>query len=246
MANFTFVTTFAEKHAFGFDLTRTAEEYLPSNAKLIVYYEGNKMPEDTDKVKWKQYPNYRVQAFKDGGASEKVRAKIPPKLKVNEGAYNTRKSFLHDAIRFSWKVYAMIEHLDKCDTDYLCWVDADVIFNKKLPEGFLESLVDKDCYASYLNRKRWTETGWIMYNTKHPYHKTWWKHIVDMYDGQKLFNLKNWTDSHVFDAVLKISKQDGVKHVPLVRPNSNKDIAWGNSPLKEYSKHRKGREVSNK
>ena len=68
---------------------------------------------------------------------------------------------------------------------------------------------------SYLGREkistdhlRYSECGFLIFDTHHAMHKKFWENMMDMYKGGKLFNEKEWHDSYIFDQVRKNSKKN--------------------------------------
>ena len=89
----------------------------------------------------------------------------------------------------------------------------------------------EDCFTSYLGRpkKGFSETGIYIFNTAHPYAEEYFTRWQEYYDKDKLFNLKGYTDSFVFDAVRIEMEEEGNKQVffksALVKEPSTK-IDW--------------------
>ena len=155
--------------------------------------------------------------------------------------YNDHKLYLWDAGRFCYKIYAMHE-ATKSPERYTVWVDADVLFHDYPSEQWMHSLVQEGAYTSYLHRmksKLHSETGFIVFDTEHKYHKEWWEGIMDLYDNHNIFKFKSgWTDSHAHDHMIKVSEKKGIDHVKL---SDNAWKAWDSSPLIQYCRHFKGR-----
>ena len=63
--------------------------------------------------------------------------------------------------------------------------------------------------------------------------------MMNLYDNGQIFKLSAWTDCHAFDYLIGRSRQEGVKHKPLVDTRHG-DHAWNGSPLHKYSRHFKG------
>jgi hypothetical protein len=239
---FNFVTTFSNEYSqgFGIKMAESIKKYFPDNADLTVYYEGEALPPSNSKVKYLPFPIDKTNVFKKkfGHKQDHMVGKLHPEKDVL--VYDRQKTFKFDAIRFAWKVYAMLEHHDKCNARYMGFIDADVELTKQIPSDFFNTLVKEGTYVSYLNRtKQHTETGFLIYDTHHPYHKTWWKGMKDLYQNGSLFELQYWTDSHAFDHLLRQAILAGVNVNPLVNPKIM-DHGWGGSPLRFYSEHYKG------
>lgn len=239
---FNFVTTFGTQHAWGHDMVASCDKFLPDNCKITVYLDAD-LPEDQGRVEYKRLPEERISKFINSIQPYRD-SKIPPTEKIMTKRYVDKVMYLWDASRFCFKMFAMDEAVKTQEERYMVWCDADVLFHKSVSKIFLNSLVQTGKYVSYLDRKtRHSETGFLIYDTSHPYHKTWWSIVRKMYDDLELVNLKEgWTDSHVFDHILKISIDTGM--VGHVRLSDGAKNAWEESPLKDYCKHYKGMQVS--
>jgi len=245
--DYEFVTTFPGKHKFAKALTRSAEENLLPDTKLVVYYEGTVAPENTDKVEYIHWDPSDVKQFITS-ASLIQNKKFPSHLKVNSKEYNQARAWMWHATRFCWKVYAMAEHAKNCSARYMIWIDSDVEFISPITEEWLKSLHPEGYYSSYINRpNRYTETGFISFDTNHPYHNTFWKEMKASYDNLTIFDIKDgWTDCHVYDKTRKTAETKGVTFFDVVYPQYKKeyDPAWKHTPLETYTRHYKGGRVN--
>lgn len=231
-----FVTTFAEKHWYGFKLIESADQFLPESCKITAVLDEPR--EDHGRVTYVKFPEAKQREFANSFAIHRT-SKIPAGLTVdsNPQLYDKSRYFLWDASRFSHKIFAINEALKTNTERYVVWCDSDVVWNKPVPDSFLQSMVEEGCYISYLSRapKRHTECGFVIYDTHHEYHETFWKKMISYYDSLSLLKLKKgWTDCHVFDALIEESETKNVKHKKLCVAS---DVAWQDSGLIEYSDH---------
>jgi len=156
-----------------------------------------------------------------------------------------KKAFKWDAIRFSHKVYAVIDAARDSDADVLIWMDADSVVHTALPITFLESFVPEHAFLCYAGRvNKYSECGWYSMNLKHPHADKFFSEFQRMYDDAEngIFKLKEWHDSYVFDEVRKWHTQEWGA--------VNKDFSNGliereghpiiNSELGAYIDHLKG------
>ena len=131
--------------------------------------------------------------------------------------------FRLNAFRFAYKVYAINKAIKSKNSDYFIWLDSDIKTHKKIPLSFLESLISENCYLSYLvevekiNLSDILSGGFLIFNTNHPIHSTFWELMMEMYNGGKLFYEKEWHDSYIFDQVRKkLEKERQVSNLTLV------------------------------
>ena len=236
--NFGFVTTFSDSYHYGIEMCRTMEEYLPDDCNLTVFYEGKELPDNTDRITYLPFPEFKIYKFKTIASPHQDMVLLGKK--PEDEIYDKQQLYRFDAIRFAWKIYAMNEFHNKCPARYMVWIDADVHLTSKIPDDFLFTLVEEGKYASYLNRDRiHTESGFLIYDTEHPHHLEFWKRMMNLYDNGQIFKMSAWTDCHAFDYLISRSRQEGVKHKPLVDTRHG-DHAWNGSPLHKYSRHFKG------
>ena len=226
--------------SFGMRLCQQAEQYLPDNAKMLVYYEGKNLPESTSKVTFVPHVIDKVEKFK----SISKNRFIPKQFKKYDYVADSKKInrldyyYEWDAVRFCHPPFALIDSLDKIETRYLISIDSDVQIHKPIPIDFFPSLVREGVYVHYLSRHpvKHMESGFIIWDTQHPSHKIWWDKYRELYEQGKIYELfDGWTDCHAFDY---INTKVKTKTHHIARANHNQ--VWGESPLREYMAHYKG------
>jgi len=117
-----------------------------------------------------------------------------------------RKAFKWQAVRFSHKVYAIFHAARYCETEWLIWMDADMVCHSKINslqlDRFFPDAVDL-CYAGRSNK--FTECGLYGMHLTSPVARQFLTEFQRMYDDAEngIFTLKEWHDSFVFDAVRK-------------------------------------------
>lgn len=152
------------------------------------------------------------------------------------------KTYLHDVVKFSNKIFALEKCADaiKDDYDYLIWLDADVITKKQVTHDWLRTVLPaQDEVCSYLGREGfYSECGWVAYNLKAGGYNLL-KNMKDYYVKDVFINIKEgWTDCHVFDHA-----RQGLKCLNLSAnyvPNQSPIDVWPLTKLAEKLVHRKG------
>ena len=245
---FSAVTTFnLEKHKYGIEMINSFFANWPDEVKLTAYIENASPIDDAlvkDKIVIKEFheniPEYRL-----------FKKKFKEKEKYTD-------DFRFNVFRFAHKVYAISKALKDVKTKYLIWLDSDIKTHKKIPISFLHSLVDDTRYLSYLGRENisikhlnYSECGFLVFNTEHFIHSQFWRDMMQMYDGGKLFQEKEWHDSYIFDVVrknLEITaniKNINISDMGLVDIKSE-DHVFVASVLGKYMDHKKGNRKQNK
>lgn len=110
--------------------------------------------------------------------------------------------FEHTCVRFSHKVQAQIAHARRTTADVMIWLDSDVIQTHSFtPEDLEPVLPQGDELCTFLSRApvKYSETGWIAYNTRHPRFKEFMRRLEDMYLSHEIWSLAQWHDAYVWD-----------------------------------------------
>ena len=137
--------------------------------------------------------------------------------------------------KFCRKVFAMTD----VGLNYkgrFAFIGADTIFHKKIPEDFLDYLIQGK-YMAYLGRKQLhSETDFIAFDAGHPANQLFMKLFISTYTTGAFQSLKHYCDSDVFDHL----------RVLLNVPTNNLNVCgdenhpFVNSVLGEYADHMKG------
>lgn len=161
-----------------------------------------------------------------------------PKLKIR---WVKGRSYLWEAVRFSHKMFAIFDAVERCGADVLFWVDADVFTFADVPLGYLDSLVPGNCLLSFLSRPNYSECGFVGYNLRHPAIHTFMASFKRLYTDDTLFMEKQYHDSWLFDVLRRKLESVGYE---------THDIADGlgargghvfiNCSLGKYMDHAKG------
>jgi len=166
---------------------------------------------------------------------------------------NSANSFYkYSAIKFAHKVYSIKEQLKNNSSNHLIWLDSDIVTINNFNIVFLKELTSEECYLSYLGRDHinfHSECGFLIFNTKHKFHKEFWENMTDMYDNGKLFNEKEWHDDYIFDVVRFNLGKKGCKNFDISKLglNPTADIlnVFDNSVLGKHMIHFKGKRKKN-
>lgn len=241
---YTFVTSFAKQH---YDLY--AEKMLQSVAanwspdvNLIVYVEGYDSTDELPLANFSSNIEYRHIEEIEARNNFVTRNKESNGI-INGNQYNYR----FDAVRFSNKVYAYsevaFELLNEVEENrgWLVWIDADTITTNKLNKKELEKILPNDYDVVHLGRIDidYSETGFLGFNLDMHNAASLVVDIRGAYDIDEVFGYREWTDSFVFERLLKIYKAHGTKALNL--SEGKKGLAvFEQSILSNYFIHNKG------
>ena len=135
------------------------------------------------------------------------------------------KGFKWHAVRFAHKVYAIFDCARTTDADILIWMDADTICHSPITMKSLYRMIPADSELCYLGRKgKYSECGLYSMNLRSPNVQAFLKEFQRFYDHaeQGIFQLEEWHDSFVFDAVRvkfpQMRQLDWAAHLHDLRP----------------------------
>ena len=161
------------------------------------------------------------------------------------------KGFKWHAVRFAHKVYAIFDCAKITDADILIWMDADTICHSPITMQDLYRMIPTDSELCYLGRKgKYSECGLYSMNLRSANVQAFLKEFQRFYDQaeQGIFQLAEWHDSFVFDAVRvkfpQMRQLDWAAHLHDIRPRLGSSQGEGhpliNSEWGAWLDHLKG------
>ena len=161
------------------------------------------------------------------------------------------KGFKWHAVRFAHKVYAIFDCARTTDADILIWMDADTICHSPITMQDLYRMIPADSELCYLGRKgKYSECGLYSMNLRSANVQAFLKEFQRFYDQaeQGIFQLAEWHDSFVFDAVRvkfpQMRQLDWAAHLHDIRPRLGSSQGEGhpliNSEWGAWLDHLKG------
>lgn len=241
---FSAVTTFNAKaySAYAKKMILSFDKFWPKEIVLHAYYEDMESPykDFSSKINF-----YNFNILVEDWYKFKNNFHFHEMNKPDNGVNSFYK---YSAAKFAHKVYSIKKQLLNENSDYLIWIDSDVVTLEEVPLSFLNSLINEECYFSYLGRDHinfHSEAGFMIFNTKHKFHEIFWKLMSKMYDEGDLFKEKEWHDSYIFDVVRLKLEQQSLKNFNIVnlglRESSDLLNVFDMSVLGNYMKHFKGK-----
>jgi hypothetical protein len=198
---YTVVTTFNADgyNTYGRRMIQTFLQTWPQDIQLKVYAEGCRVTETA--------PNLQVldlEAVSPELVTFKNTWRNVPKANGDLGPGSERKAYKWQAVRFSHKVYAIFHAAKHAETEWLIWMDADMVCHspittQRIAEFFPDS--KQLCYAGRSNK--FTECGLYGMHLTDPAVQNFLAEFQRMYDDAEngIFTLPEWHDSYVFDVV---------------------------------------------
>ena len=239
------VTTFnAEGYKiYGRQMIQTFLRTWPQDVLLRVYAENCRVTETA--------PNLEVLSL-EGASPELVTFKNAwrnvPKANGDVSADPIRskrkdagKGFKWHAVRFAHKVYAIFHAAQHATTDWLIWMDADMICHSPMTVAKLSEFFPDSADLCFAGRSRkFTECGLYGMRITEPTIKSWLSDFQHMYDHAEsgIFTLEEWHDSYVFDAVRQrhtLQELNWTAHLQMGEGHPLINCEWG-----AYIDHLKG------
>jgi len=228
-------------------------EQFPNNVDIVLYCEEQQPKDVHTRIKCvdliKAEPN--LFAFKEKYKNDPVAngktTLIPNGVRRSdklEGLDKDNESFLWDAVRFSNKVFCVINAIrNSKDYDYVVWLDADTFTFRPVPLDFLVDVLPKNTMLTYLGRESvYPECGFVGYNLKHKETLNFINEWEQLYITGSVFKLLEWHDSAVFWELSKkfIQEKKIMVHDIGYRKGVTGHHVFVNSVLGNYIDHFKG------
>ena len=154
-------------------------------------------------------------------------------------------SFMFDAVRFCYKVFAQCNASKNGGKIY--YVDADSVFLKRFEDDILNLLLpDKICTSMYHRNGLYTETGFIGFNMNHECMKDFIEYYRNLYITDRIFDMRHHTDCHTYDRTRKemANKYPDDYYEKKLGDGKKAHIMARCNIIHDYLDHRKGKRKS--
>jgi len=203
-------------HAAGFEtygrtMVETFLQHWPAEVPLLLYHEGFEPPAAPGRIQAHDlvatcpgltaFKRRHVDNPRAHGRRLRWRRLRLGSLRLPLPLPRLKRSYRWDAVRFSHKSYALFDAARRTDADVLIWIDADTRFFADVRFAELAVLAPAESAASCLRRPGFTETGFVVYNLRHPETPQLLAEFEAMYADDLLFAEREYTDSWLFDVV---------------------------------------------
>ena len=234
-----FIDSFSKNIDKQFTLYLYAEDCVPqtNDSRIIILDQKAELPKLVAfKERWKNVP--------------KANGKCPPEIKARRPR-DWHKEFKWHAIRFANKVYAVFDAAQRCNTDWLIWLDADTIIQKSFDKELLKQITNKKNLSTHLsvyhehNNKIYhsCETGFFCLNKTHPKFIDFKKIYTQIYPTDDTNNLRRFYDGEVYGETVNRLDQ---KYMNNLNPSEKYKTPIKHSILNDYILHYKGKSTKNK
>lgn len=202
------VTTFNQNgyEKYGQRMIQTFLAMWPAQVTLVVYAEDCQVQESAVNLKVLNLheASPELVAFKkQWGSVPKATGDVSDDP-VRSKRKDAGKGFKWDAVRFAHKVYAIFHCAKTYSTDWLIWMDADMVCHAPMTVATLDQMCPLNRDLCYLGRLgKYSECGLYAMNLNSKATRNFLRTFQSMYDHaeQGIFTLMEWHDSFVFDAV---------------------------------------------
>lgn len=221
---------------YGKRMVESFAQFWPKEVELIVTTDCEIDPTQkvqTNNIKYQILQSRELLEFKKRHANNLEAHGRGTKSKDGKSS-----NFVFDAVRFSHKVFALIEQSRLMNADQLLWLDGDTRTHAPVDVDRIKSWLPNNKFAGFLDRPTlYTETGFHIFDMGHPIAKSFMQSWADYYNKDQVFSLKGWTDCHTYDAARCNFNSE---HWHNLSPAINHPHPFINGVLGEVMDHMKG------
>ena len=246
----TIITTLPKSgyEQYGKRMLDTFLEYWPEDISIVMVSEDELDLPDNERV---VFENYSVIApegdhfkRKFGNFSEAHGTFYKVMEDGGNKSVSIEYSAMHDAIKWSHKVFAINGVSKKHDCDHLIWMDADIVTFKPIDQALLDYVDPGEGHMSYLGREHeygHSECSFMVFNKRNPIHNVFMNNIVSEYLNGELFLLHEWHDCFMWDILIAhYGRTKGVEYRNISGEGTTTEHPFVNSFLGTYMDHLKG------
>lgn len=217
---------------YGRRFVETFAKHWPQSVRLIVYGEEPVPLPRGEMRPLSSIPGaaeFRAR-HKDSKAANGRDPKPSWKPSWRAAGYNYR----FDAWKFSPQGFIPWHAAQDCGTEFLCWLDGDVIALRDIDPEWLTRLLPDSYAAAYLGRVGMhSEIGFQLYRLPHAMRML--ERFAEMYATDEVFSLTEWHSAYVWDHVRKTTGAPCHNLTPRGTGH-----VWCQSPLGVFMDHTKG------
>lgn len=235
-------TTFSPKGyvSYAHRVVNSFIDHWPESVQLHAYYD--ELPpggwqRTAPNVHYELLNHFDLLEFKKRNASN-------PKQRGD----GSNKNFMFDGIRFSHKVFGYIDVALNKGADIAIWLDGDVITHSQVSEADILSWLNGRMAGALLRPWQYTETGFHIFDMRHPRAKEFMQQWREEYTLDKIWNIDaGHTDCHTYDTVMSrfprelwndLSPKVRTNH-PFINGVLGKHMDHTKGPRKEEGKSRR-------
>ena len=217
---------------YGQDFCRLFDKFWPKSVELHLvtdwHYSDRATNHDLDRVP--EYRNFMARyADRDWamgyGCTDR---KADPK----------KRFWKKDAVKWAPQGMVPVVALEGMnDGDIFCWLDADVVTIKKVPETWLGKLLNGHDVACIRRGTQHPEIGFWAIRVSTETRQMVWT-FADIYESGDFTDLKEWHSGYVFAEALSRFRKLKIQNL---NPTMMRGHPWPRTPLSKYLVHKKGK-----
>jgi hypothetical protein len=226
----TFVTTF-DKSIYDKDANKLIESfdrYWPNSYDFLALSENCEVQKISKRIF-----SADLESSVNGLKQFKARHRFNPGA---NGRFGDKYNHIFDSVKSSDKVFAIESAANICDSEILVYIDSNIITFDDVPESFLCQIFPKEFDIAFMPKKNMhSECSFVLYRQRNPYVRSFIFEHAEIYRKDLIFQLPGWTDSHVFDyLVKKYLKNSVINFLDINKDMPNSSHPFINGPLGRY------------
>ncbi|MEQ8664784.1 MAG: hypothetical protein RIC16_03585 [Rhodospirillales bacterium] len=233
---------------YGKRMLETFLEHWPDDVDIVIVSEDVIDLPKSNRVKFEDYGQIAPEGDhfkrKFGNFSEARGTFYKVTGDGDSKAVSIEYSAMHDAIKWSHKVFAVNGVSRKYDCDRLIWMDADIVTFRPIDAELLDYVDPGEGHMSYLGREHeygHSECSFLVFNKRNPIHTVFMNNLISEYMNGELFLLHEWHDCFMWDILREhYSKTNGVTYKNISGEGTTTEHPFVNSFLGQYMDHLKG------
>jgi len=243
-----FITSMNEKlyHQYGRNMISDFDNKSESDVTLFVIFEGPipsiELTNERIHIVPMESPEHRKFVHYFGHLHEARGLKI--KFSDDKKNVNLEWNYRFDAIRFSFKIYSILQALSfMANEQPFAWIDADIRCLKNFNSHDLKSFLPSGSeLMSYLGRDNhpYSECGFLGFNAQHPQCVQFLMRMKSIYTQGEIFSLTEWHDSWIWDHVRHEYESQGIAFKNISGAARTLEHPFINCGLGQYFDHLKG------
>lgn len=242
---------------YGARFAETFDRYWPPEVNLLVYgEEPRELPNTSGRfiqfVDVRTIPGCGEFLIRHRAEVDRPANGLEPKPGWKERAIAAGYNWRFDAWKFCRQAFIPFDALDAVATDYLCWLDGDVVTHARVPSvRTITGLLPPDRVVAYLGREpKHPDIAFQLYRLHAPpsasrqSSPTRARRLLEcwrnLYASDEVFSLKEWHSAYVWQ---EAARRTDVRLHNLT-PHGHGHV-WHQSPLRMWGDHLKGARKAN-
>lgn len=217
---------------YGREFVRTFEKYWPDSVNLVVYGEAEcPLPINGE---FRPLPQACREFIERHGPYAVKNGRVPT-VGWKERDHKNGYSYRFDAVKFCRQGFIPLAAMDRCNTEFLLWLDGDVVTHAKVDPRALCALLPRNKSIAYLGREpKHPDIAFQLYRTDAEGAR-FVASLHNAYAEDSVFDMKEWHSAYVWRQCLIACDTPAQNLTPTGHGH-----VWFQSPLRAWMDHLKG------